>query len=415
MGDNSEVKWFKQDPLSERVREDKRKSKKRDYNVCMFQSLGAEITTDNTLVPQRSEVVILAVKPHIIPSVLQDIHPFVGDKNLILSVAMGIPLRDIEKSLGISRFVTEIRDIKVCYRAKGYREGLLQSLGISRFVTEPSDIKSLGISRRFVTEPRDIEKVRYRAKGYREGLLQSLGISRRFVTEPRDIEKSLGIREGLLQSLGISRRFVTEPRDIEKVCYRAKGYREGDYRISMSDACLYCSRVSRQEHVWCASCPTHPQWCGARPQFMFAAMPPSSKDEAVTEKLLRAIGTCDKVAESMMDAITALSGAGPAYAYIMVEALADGGVKMGLPRDLSYRLAAQTILGAGQMIRDTRIHPGQLKDDVTSPGGTHHKILISCTIAGLHYLENHGFRAALIGAVEQATKRAEEVALAQTR
>ncbi|CAG2068824.1 unnamed protein product [Timema podura] len=91
----------------------------------------------------------------------------------------------------------------------------------------------------------------------------------------------------------------------------------------------------------------------------------------------------------------------------MVEALADGGVKMGLPRDLSYRLAAQTVLGAGQMIRDTKIHPGQLKDDVTSPGG--------CTIAGLHYLENHGFRAALIGAVEQATKRAEEVSLVQTR
>ncbi|KAJ8924708.1 hypothetical protein NQ315_000859 [Exocentrus adspersus] len=84
-----------------------------------------------------------------------------------------------------------------------------------------------------------------------------------------------------------------------------------------------------------------------------------------------------------------------------LQALADGGVKMGLPRDLAYRLAAQTVLGAAQMVRDTNTHPGVLKDDVTSPAGS--------TAAGLHFLEKQGFRAAIIGAIESATERCREV------
>lgn len=81
--------------------------------------------------------------------------------------------------------------------------------------------------------------------------------------------------------------------------------------------------------------------------------------------------------------------------------MADGGVKMGLPRDLAYRLAAQTVLGAGEMVKSTGTHPAQLKDDVSSPGGS--------TIRALHYLERRGFREALIGAVEQATMRCQEI------
>lgn len=122
-------------------------------------------------------------------------------------------------------------------------------------------------------------------------------------------------------------------------------------------------------------------------------------DTTVTKKLLQSIGTCEEVTESMMDAITALSGSGPAYVsllllnpssnnysffqvYLFIEALADGGVKMGLPRDLAYRLAAQTVLGGGKMVRDTKQHPGVLKDDVTSPGGS--------TATGIHFLEERG-------------------------
>ncbi|XP_022915810.2 uncharacterized protein [Onthophagus taurus] len=128
----------------------------------------------------------------------------------------------------------------------------------------------------------------------------------------------------------------------------------------------------------------------------------TEEDGKITRKLLESIGTCDEVTEYMLDPITALSGSGPAYIYIMIEALADGGVKMGLPRDLAYRLASQTVLGASTMVKETKTHPGVLKDDVTSPAGS--------TAAGLHFLEQKGIRAALIGAIETATLRCREVA-----
>lgn len=85
-------------------------------------------------------------------------------------------------------------------------------------------------------------------------------------------------------------------------------------------------------------------------------------DADITQNLLQSIGTCDEVTENLMDAVTGLSGSGPAYVFVMIEALADGGVKMGLPRDLAYRLASQTVLGAGQLVRDSGAHPGKLKD-----------------------------------------------------
>lgn len=125
------------------------------------------------------------------------------------------------------------------------------------------------------------------------------------------------------------------------------------------------------------------------------------KEAEIVEKLFSAVGICEEVPENVIDPVTALAGSGPAYVYMMIEALADGGVKMGLMRPIAYKLAAQTVLGAGTMVRDTNIHPGQLKDDVASPAGS--------TITGIHYLEQHGLRSAVIGAVEAATKRCREV------
>lgn len=105
-------------------------------------------------------------------------------------------------------------------------------------------------------------------------------------------------------------------------------------------------------------------------------------DAATVKQFLDAIGTSEEVAETLFDPITALSGSGPAYVFIMIEALADGAVKMGIPRDMAYRLASQTVLGAGHLVRDSGIHPGQLKDDVTSVAGS--------TASGLWYLEQKG-------------------------
>ena len=118
--------------------------------------------------------------------------------------------------------------------------------------------------------------------------------------------------------------------------------------------------------------------------------------------IFRSVGNAVEVDESLMNAVTALSGSGPAYVYLMIEALVDGGVKVGLPRDIAAQLAAQTVLGAAQMVIETGLHPAQLRDMVTTPAGT--------TIEALASLEHSGVRAAFIDAVERATQRGRELA-----
>lgn len=125
-------------------------------------------------------------------------------------------------------------------------------------------------------------------------------------------------------------------------------------------------------------------------------------DVQLTQAILSAVGIAVEVDEKLMDAVTGLSGSGPAYCFVMIEALADGGVQMGLPRELALRLAAQTMLGAARVYLQGNMHPAQLKDMVTSPGGT--------TAAGLQALEEGKIRATLIKAVEAATNRSRELA-----
>jgi pyrroline-5-carboxylate reductase len=126
-----------------------------------------------------------------------------------------------------------------------------------------------------------------------------------------------------------------------------------------------------------------------------------AEDGDLAQKLFSSVGLAFPLREYLLDAVTGLSGSGPAYVYLFIEGLSDGGVAAGLPRDVATKLAAQTVLGAAKMVLDTGYHPGALKDMVTSPGGT--------TIEGLHELEKGKFRATAISAVRAATEKSRKL------
>lgn len=127
----------------------------------------------------------------------------------------------------------------------------------------------------------------------------------------------------------------------------------------------------------------------------------TAQDLRIAEAIFSAMGKAVVVEEKHLDAVTGLSGSGPAYVFLFIEALTDGGVKMGLTREVARLLAAQTVLGAAKMLLEGGRHPAELKDTVTSPGGT--------TIAGLHALERGGLRGIVMEAVEAATNRSREL------
>lgn len=127
----------------------------------------------------------------------------------------------------------------------------------------------------------------------------------------------------------------------------------------------------------------------------------NGKHHKLAQQVFSAVGQVVDVSEMLMDAVTGLSGSGPAYVALMVESLADGGVAAGLPRGLANQLAVQTVLGTAKLLQEHKIHPGELKDRVTSPGGT--------TIAGIAQLERAGFRSALIEAVKASALRSQEL------
>jgi len=147
--------------------------------------------------------------------------------------------------------------------------------------------------------------------------------------------------------------------------------------------------------------PNTPALIGKGVTALSASPEVSANSVSEIEKILGGAGIIDKVDERFMDAVTGLSGSGPAFVYLFIEALSDGGVRAGLPRDKALRYAAQTVLGAAAMVQETGKHPGELKDMVTSPGGT--------TIAGIAALEEGAFRSTVIKAVEAAWKRSIEL------
>jgi pyrroline-5-carboxylate reductase len=127
----------------------------------------------------------------------------------------------------------------------------------------------------------------------------------------------------------------------------------------------------------------------------------ADKDLTKAEAVFRSVGLAVRLPESALDAVTGLSGSGPVYLYMVIEAMTDGGVKMGIPRAVAARLAAQTVFGAAKLVIESGKHPALLKDEVTTPGGT--------AISAIHVLESRGLRSVLIDAVEAATRRSQEL------
>ena len=143
--------------------------------------------------------------------------------------------------------------------------------------------------------------------------------------------------------------------------------------------------------------PNTPALVGASATGFAAGESALPADAALAQRLFSSVGVAFQVKESLLDAVTGLSGSGPAYVYLFIEALSDGGVAAGLPRDVATRLAAQTLLGGARMVLETGLHPGALKDMVTSPGGT--------TIEGIHELELGGLRGTVMSAVRAAADK----------
>jgi pyrroline-5-carboxylate reductase len=147
--------------------------------------------------------------------------------------------------------------------------------------------------------------------------------------------------------------------------------------------------------------PNTPAMVGASASAYSMGKAAKPEDSELVEKLFSAVGIVFAVKDYLLDAVTGLSGSGPAYVYMMIEGLSDGGVAAGLPRDISTKLAAQTVMGAAKMVLETGMHPGALKDMVTSPGGT--------TIEGLHELEKARVRGAFISAVRAAAEKSKKL------
>jgi pyrroline-5-carboxylate reductase len=147
--------------------------------------------------------------------------------------------------------------------------------------------------------------------------------------------------------------------------------------------------------------PNAPALIGAAASAYAAGRAATAEDAALTQRIFSAVGVAIPVKESLLDAVTGLSGSGPAYIYLVIEALSDGGVAAGLPREVATKLAAQTALGSGKMVLETGQHPAALRDMVTSPGGT--------TIEGLHELEKGKMRGVLMSAVRAATEKSRKL------
>lgn len=216
------------------------------------------------------------------------------------------------------------------------------------------------------------------------------------VAESLDIETAVDY-EPFLADAGIVVVCV-KPAQIAKVTERLKGVREDALLVSIlaGVTTMRLEGLLATENPWIRAMPNTPCVVGEGMTTVCGGHTATSDHLETARRLFSAVGRCAVVEESYFNAITAISGSGPAYVYLIIEALADAGVRVGLPRDLALELVAQTMLGATKMVQETGRHPAALRDDVTTPAG--------CTIGGLLMLEDGKIRSVLARAVEEATR-----------
>ena len=197
---------------------------------------------------------------------------------------------------------------------------------------------------------------------------------------------------------------AVKPQDIDSLLAEMSSHMSGDHVVVSVAAGVPAARIESALPAGTAVVRCMPNMPALVDEAMTAISAGSNADErhlALAESLLRSVGRVVRVPESQLDAVTALSGSGPAYFFFLVEAMIDAGILLGLPRALSAELIVQTAVGSAIMLRDSGEHPVQLREAVTSPGGT--------TIAAIRELEVHGVRAALLAAIEAARDRSVEL------
>ena len=222
-----------------------------------------------------------------------------------------------------------------------------------------------------------------------------------------ELTERYGIRVvGVAEAARDSRTLLiaVKPQDIDSVLHQLSDAVTSDHLIVSVAAGITIARVERGLPAGPAVVRCMPNTPALVDEAMTAISAGSRADEAhlaQAETLLSAVGKVVRVPESQLDAVTALSGSGPAYFFFLVEAMVDAGILLGLPRALAAQLVVQTMIGSAVMLRDSGEHPVQLREAVSSPGGT--------TVSAIRELENHGVRAAFLSAIEAASNRSAEL------
>jgi pyrroline-5-carboxylate reductase len=244
----------------------------------------------------------------------------------------------------------------------------------------------------------------------RSKLVPAKGIvaTRRSAEALAELQKKWGVRTSTDNTKAVAEAGIVvlavKPQMAKKVLEELAGTIRKDQLVISVMAGIPTAAINKALRVDCPvvrAMPNTPCLVDAGATAIAAGAHANEKDLAKAEAVFKSVGLVVTLPESALDAVTGLSGSGPVYIYMVIEAMIDGGVKMGIPRAVAAKLAAQTVYGAAKLVIETGKHPAVLKDEVTTPGGT--------AITAIHVLESKGLRSVLIDGVEAATKRSQEL------